>query len=183
MDAPGDDEKKKVDAFLSSLRSDDVKHYAFLIMEHLIKRKMTAGPDGEGWVRGREIHEALVQTAEIPHGTTFFRILAGLEKAGIIEQRKHEPGGTPGRGAVFFRSKEFYPISWFMTRDDLLTEYAVTYDRAIRRYNKLKTAIKMLEDLGVEDPEKKINESVKQPKRSRPSNVLIWSRYPSDVDD
>lgn len=106
-----------VDKFLEDRRNESNKQYIKLIIEYLEEKRKK----GEEWVRARDIHNALVETGEIPHSTTLQRLLSDLTKNHIIlRQKESGADNTKGAKPVYYGVPYQYPKEWFMSRDELL---------------------------------------------------------------
>jgi hypothetical protein len=102
--------------FLQTRKTEETKNYTRIIIEYLSKK-------GD-WVRARDIFNALVETGEIAHSTTFFRILKDLEHEYLIESKQEKPvKGERGKAPIYYRIPYFIPPVWLFSHEELVRHY------------------------------------------------------------
>jgi hypothetical protein len=137
--------------FFKKTRSEDVRSSAKTIIDYLIKKREE--DPGAGWVRSRDLFNALVETNEIPYGTQFWRILEQLNDLKIIEKEvRSELAYGKKRPPVFYRIPLTYPGAWFSSKEELIKELT---DSILEQKNidiKLVAAIHLLKECHINNP-------------------------------
>lgn len=116
-------ESKLIETFFNALKSESVKEYARKILEYLENARF--GKEtvvNNGWVRARDIYNALVETGEIGHATQLFRLLDSLHDSGIIEKCIDSHHVGKGKPPAYYRIPQYYGSITWKSRWDLINE-------------------------------------------------------------
>jgi hypothetical protein len=119
--------RDKVNRYVSTLRSENTRKLARLVIDFLIKKRQehwsiaVSERTNEwkgGWVRSSEIFNELGGN---PYTTT--RLLRDLTKADIIHREEcSRVKGRPGKNPVFYRVPDIYDPLLFKTREELIAQ-------------------------------------------------------------
>lgn len=180
--------------FINSRKNENSKECTALIIDFLTREMDN---DNDGWVQFRDIKDSLVSTGKVKHESTLSRILIDLDRAHLIDrEEKTEFFSRTAEGkkkkSVYYRITQKTSTPYFLSKDELIQEFQKSTVKNANCVFQLSMSIRLLEHIGVKEPNKKIddllkawrkkeykeyNEIIKEIKREIESNPVKYLVY------